>query len=465
MTDVVHTIVSIALNDENRGRLLRIDPHQFCGSVVVALGLALSKGSTALKAVSMESGGVDSSLGMPWRDDLLGVLARYGKLSKVHLETGDYPFTNSTHCRSYSGDIERLASTNQQLQELTVHSTQLAPCRAFDGFLRAAAWASLRIIELRRCDMRDAQCAAIIERAAEAPCLLRLDLSNNDDAGGPLSIRAINKAARGVTSMVYFAMTEVGFDTDALIAICAAQRGNRHRKRFIFTEWLWRDTSDAGRARGRAVYKASAEFVWHNLDFVVCLEPECVGMLDILTKVEADAVHDLECSNIRTRELFDDDDKQHKGRSTVPLGTGQQIDSGGALAELPNELPCIVASRVWPTRSAIELAHSCRLLRDCVNNYAAWLRLGVSDYRLFYRNARFEQQRKHLADPYAALLVFRNNNAQSCTFPRQHGAAYGALYLCWQSDPRRVVRAVTARAWQLRAPAHAARRRQRFCWL
>lgn len=71
-----------------------------------------------------------------------------------------------------------------------------------------------------------------------------------------------------------------------------------------------------------------------------------------------------------------------------PLGTAQYTDgSGGTLAELPNELLCAIAACLYPSRSLIELAHTCRLLRDCVNDYVAWQRTGVLDWRAIYQRA------------------------------------------------------------------------------
>lgn len=70
-----------------------------------------------------------------------------------------------------------------------------------------------------------------------------------------------------------------------------------------------------------------------------------------------------------TAHLFDE--------RTPDLGEGQYLDSGGDLAELPNEMLMLVAARIGPHRSLIELAHTCRLLRDCaLSNYVAFLRYG-----------------------------------------------------------------------------------------
>lgn len=82
--------------------------------------------------------------------------------------------------------------------------------------------------------------------------------------------------------------------------------------------------------------------------------------------------------------------------ATPDLGDGQQTDSGGDLAALPNELLCIVAARLWPTRSLLQLGWTCRLLRDCsLNNYVAHQRYGVGygDWRQHYRAAWLDDDR------------------------------------------------------------------------
>jgi hypothetical protein len=82
--------------------------------------------------------------------------------------------------------------------------------------------------------------------------------------------------------------------------------------------------------------------------------------------------------------------------ATPDLGDGQQTNSGGDLAALPNELLCIVAARLWPTRSLLQLGWTCRLLRDCsLNNYVAHQRYGAGygDWRQHYRAAWLDDDR------------------------------------------------------------------------
>lgn len=60
-----------------------------------------------------------------------------------------------------------------------------------------------------------------------------------------------------------------------------------------------------------------------------------------------------------------------------PIGDGQQMDSGGDLAQLPNELLAMVAVRLWPTRTLFELSWTCQLLRDnALSDYVAHGRYG-----------------------------------------------------------------------------------------
>jgi hypothetical protein len=82
--------------------------------------------------------------------------------------------------------------------------------------------------------------------------------------------------------------------------------------------------------------------------------------------------------------------------ATPPLGNGQQLDSGGDLAELPNEVLALVAARLWPARSLLELSWTCQLLRDnAITNYVAHLRYGTrADWRLNLREAYIEARQQ-----------------------------------------------------------------------
>lgn len=54
------------------------------------------------------------------------------------------------------------------------------------------------------------------------------------------------------------------------------------------------------------------------------------------------------------------------------------MDSGGDLAKLPNELLCIVATRFPAAIDLVQLAHTCRLLRDvALANYVLQQRYPV----------------------------------------------------------------------------------------
>jgi hypothetical protein len=64
--------------------------------------------------------------------------------------------------------------------------------------------------------------------------------------------------------------------------------------------------------------------------------------------------------------------------TAVPLNDGQQLDSGGDLSLLPNEVLTNIFSKLWPTQSLLQVAWTCQLLRDnCLNNYVALLRYGL----------------------------------------------------------------------------------------
>jgi hypothetical protein len=74
----------------------------------------------------------------------------------------------------------------------------------------------------------------------------------------------------------------------------------------------------------------------------------------------------------------------------VGPGSGQQIDSGGDLAQLPNELLAIVAAGLDSPVTLLQLSWTCQLLRDnCISDYVAFLRYGdgYRDYRQHYKQA------------------------------------------------------------------------------
>lgn len=74
--------------------------------------------------------------------------------------------------------------------------------------------------------------------------------------------------------------------------------------------------------------------------------------------------------NARTGRLF--------LSGSVDIGCGQYMDSGGDLAKLPNELLCIVATRFPAAIDLVQLAHTCRLLRDvALANYVLQQRYPV----------------------------------------------------------------------------------------
>lgn len=83
------------------------------------------------------------------------------------------------------------------------------------------------------------------------------------------------------------------------------------------------------------------------------------------------------------------------------LGDAQQTDSGGDLAELPNDVLCRVAELMWPSRALMELAWTCRLLRDvALCDYVALHRHGIYDWRAVPREACVDMLAK---DPYYDL--------------------------------------------------------------
>jgi hypothetical protein len=85
--------------------------------------------------------------------------------------------------------------------------------------------------------------------------------------------------------------------------------------------------------------------------------------------------------------------------ATPPLGDG--YTASGDFDDLPNEMVCEIAMRVWPTRAALEMAHVCQRFRDCVlSNYVVrWRhgpdeegRWGYGDWRLFFRDLYDEEK-------------------------------------------------------------------------
>lgn len=94
----------------------------------------------------------------------------------------------------------------------------------------------------------------------------------------------------------------------------------------------------------------------------------------------------------RVRAIKDANDDVHAMLRFAPsLADGQEEGGAGAFATLSNEMICAVLERVYPVRSYVEAAWTCRLLRACANNYVAGLRTGVFDWRVPYRDALFEK--------------------------------------------------------------------------
>lgn len=86
-------------------------------------------------------------------------------------------------------------------------------------------------------------------------------------------------------------------------------------------------------------------------------------------------------------------------KGMAPLGDGQQHNSGGDLAALPNEVLCMVAERLYPTASLLNLSWTCHLLRDnALSSYVAALRIPHSrgDRRFVFRAAIEEHDNKSM---------------------------------------------------------------------
>lgn len=375
---VFDALLGISIGDAAKGTL-HVARDEFSSECVTMLGRALSRGSTALHTVLFTHAG--RAIHDAWFVPLLRVLANYGHLRMLCIDGRGFAANDDDETCAHI--LHRLVSSNNNnLETIEVYQMPLYACAAFNGFVQVP-WTALRELRLAVHWIDDERAAAIVEHAAAtAPLLKRLQLHSGNEAG-PQCIAALCTAlVGGFQALRRLAVTYVDCSDEYALAIGGAFLERRAPLR---ANLLWMRQGDH---RSAAVLRLQSAIRWHHVDL---REIASIGHEQLPERRRA--VTDLCSANERTCEFFE-------SRRTVPLDTGQQLDSGGDLAALPNEMLCKVLAHVYPARTVIELAHSCRLLRDCANNYVAWMRTGASDYRLLYRNVLLEAQRRGCDDPY-----------------------------------------------------------------
>jgi hypothetical protein len=378
-THVINSLLSIAVGDAdtNQGEL-RVVREEFSLECVAMLDRALSRGSTALKTVRFTQATRAGTY--VWFEPLLRVLADYGHLRVLGIDGSGFVGDSEETCARI---LHRLSSTNNNtLKTIDVRRISLSACNAFSGFVQTP-WTALRALILTDCWLDDECAAAIAEHAAAAaPLLKRLHLDCGCDAGSQSIAALCTTLVGSFQALRRLTVTYAECCDECALAVGGAFL---ERRAPLQAELRWMRYADH---RSAAVLRLQSALRWHHIDL-----REIASVGHEQQPARQRAVIDLCFANERTREFFE-------SRRTVPLDAGQQLDSGGDLAALPNEMLCKVLAHVYPARTVIELAHSCRLLRDCANNYVAWMRTGASDYRLLYRNVLLEAQRRGCEDPY-----------------------------------------------------------------
>lgn len=392
---MLRALVDIAVGDRKR-ETLRIDLDSFDYEHVHAFTKALHQGHRALKSVTL-TGKIHRVFPPPAKNaplvrngertgpsrgtfcDVAELLADYGALESFTLYS---ELSIGVRLATLVSEIERVVRGNSSLGLLSLQLTghRVEPLPLSSAFIAAlGASTALRLLLIRNVNIGDDDGAKLVRAVAALPSLHLIDLRGNSQLHTATANALTDVLCEsGIGNHIdTICVSGCSFTSEHVLGMIGALKfvmvESDKRKRLpmaLRTLEIGSFSRSAYPTPDSDPIEAAVPIVYRYIDLELDMEPSF--------PLQASRYINLCLANEHTRQKFD---------HAPPLGDGQEAGGAGVFAALPNELICAIAERVYPTRSLIEMAWTCGLLRSCVNNYVAYLRTGVSDWRILYRDA------------------------------------------------------------------------------
>lgn len=309
--------------------------------------------------------------------DVVDLLANYGGLESFSIQC---ELSIDVRVHDFVDELARVAQKNTlETLKLQLHGYSFSVIPLTPAFFAALASSkALRVLVISDLRIDDGDGAELVRIVSELPHLECLDLSNNHllSTGTATQLSAVMRESgvgnhieeihlNGCTISLTGASLMLAGLSSAIIG-----DGGMPSKIALHTLVL-------GHLHG-SLHSADCDLF---IKSAVAVSRLCVDLAIGVSMNHRTDYTDLKyigMANERTRQLFE---------SAPPLRNGQEAGGAGDFAELPNELICAIAERLYPDRSLVQMAWTCGLLRSCVNNYVAYLRTGILDWRIIYREA------------------------------------------------------------------------------